>query len=69
VFVVSGPAADDQVVLQASDGTIMARQPLTNGSAVVPDPGSVASATVSGPHAAPVRVAPADAHHGALDLN
>jgi len=48
-FVVSAPPAATRVALVSSDGTVLAQQPLTGGSAVIPDPGTVAAAVVSTP--------------------
>jgi hypothetical protein len=69
VFVVSAPAFDDQVVLRDSLGTVVAHQSLSHGYGVVTDPGAVATATVSGPHTAPVQVRPVDMNHDALEVD
>jgi hypothetical protein len=57
------------VVLRDSLGTVVAHQPLSHGHGVVTDPGAVATATVSGPHAAPLQVKPVDMNHDALEVN
>lgn len=66
-FLVSAPPGDDRVVLRSSDGTSVAEQPLVNGSGIVPDPGAVATVSVSGPSAAPVQVTLPQ--HDPLDVN
>jgi hypothetical protein len=48
-FVVSAPPGAIRVALVSKDGTVLAQQPLTGGSAVIPDPGTVAAAVVSTP--------------------
>jgi hypothetical protein len=48
-FVVSAPPAATGVALVSQGGTVLARQALTGGAAVVPDPGTVAAAVVGTP--------------------
>jgi DNA-directed RNA polymerase specialized sigma24 family protein len=48
-FVVSAPPTTSQVALVNGNGTVLVQQPLTDGAAVVPDPGTVAGALVSTP--------------------
>jgi hypothetical protein len=67
-FVVSAPRADDRVVLRSPDGTSLAEKPLVNGSGVVPAPGTVATASVSGPSGS-VQVTPTNDRHDPFDVN
>jgi hypothetical protein len=54
-FVVSAPAGATRAALVSDAGAVLAEQPLVGGSAVIPDPGTVAAAVVSTPGRADVR--------------
>jgi hypothetical protein len=68
-FVVTAPAGYDRLTLQSADGRVLGAQNLVDGSASVPDPGTVATAVLSGPGRATVEVAPADPRYDVLDVN
>ena len=68
-FVVTAPAGYDRMTLRSDDGRILATHDLVNGSASVPDPGTVATAVLAGPGRATVEVAPADPRYDVLDVN
>lgn len=60
MVVVSAPTGYDRVRLLSSTGRVLADQPLARGAAILPDPGTVATAVVSGPGRPDVTVAPAN---------
>jgi hypothetical protein len=68
-FVVSAPPDADRVTLLADDGTVLAQQALSGGSGVVPDPGTVATAVVTGPRRADVRVPVPSNSQGGIDVD
>jgi hypothetical protein len=68
LFVVSAPPGATQVTLVSPSDRVLATQPLDAGSAVVPDPGTVAAAVVSTPGQADVRTAVPDDTYDPLQV-
>jgi hypothetical protein len=61
--VVSAPSADNGITLRVADGSAISEHALVDGGGVVSDPGSVASASISGHSAPAVQVTPTDLTH------
>jgi hypothetical protein len=68
-FVVSAPAAATRVALVSDAGTVLAEQALVGGSAVIPDPGTVAAAVVSTPGLPDVRTVVPNNSYDPLQVN
>jgi hypothetical protein len=68
-FVVSAPSVDKGITLRMADGSAISQHALVTGAAAVPDPGAVATVSVSGPSASTVQIVPTDFQHDIFNLN
>jgi hypothetical protein len=68
-FVVSAPSVDKAITLRMADGSAISQHALVTGGAAVPDPGAVATVSVSGPSTSAAQIVPTDFQHDIFNLN